>query len=243
MLLVDEVWQGRPRKLLMHGDRNGMFYVLDRTNGEFLLADKLATKVTWVKGFGKDGKPIVDPASIASREGAAVCPGVQGGTNWPAASYNPIAKLFYARVNDSCALYTSYHDPLGSTGTRWWGRGGSSPQAQAALAALTSGYQTGVFLRAMNPFTGKKVWDFPGVGTGVLSTAGGLVLVGGAGGLLALDAKTGKVVWSSNIVASGLSTPMTYMVGGRQYVALAGTGSIVAYAMYCGRISRLVAPG
>ncbi len=232
MLLVDEMWQGRPRKLLMHGDRNGMFYVLDRTNGEFLLADKLATKVTWVKDFGKDGKPIVDPASIASPEGAAACPGVQGGTNWPGQSYNPIAKLFYARVSDSCALYTSYQDPLGSQGNRWWGRGSPGPSGRAALAALTAGYPTGIFLRAMNPFTGKKVWDFPGVNTGVLSTAGGLVLVGGAGGLLGLDAKTGKVLWNSNVVASGLSTPMTYMVGGRQYVALPGTGSIVAFAMY-----------
>jgi hypothetical protein len=70
MLLVDEVWQGRPRKLLMHGDRNGMFYVLDRATGEFLLGDNLSTKVTWLKGFTKEGKPIVDPASIASLEGA-----------------------------------------------------------------------------------------------------------------------------------------------------------------------------
>jgi len=232
MLLVDEQWQGRPRKLLMHGDRNGMFYVLDRTNGEFLLADKLSTKVTWVKGFGKDGKPIVDPASIASPQGAAFCPGGQGGTNWPAASYNPIAKLFYARVSDTCGLSTSHYDPLGNSEIRWWGSGSASPEGRGALAALTAGYQTGIFVRAMNPFTGKKVWDFPGIRTGVLSTAGGLVLVGGDGGLLALDAKTGRVLWNSNVVAAGLSTPMTYMVGGRQYVALPGTGSIVAYAMY-----------
>lgn len=56
MLLVDEVWQGQPRKLLMNGNRNGMFYVLDRVNGQFLLADKLSTKVTWNLGFTKDGK-------------------------------------------------------------------------------------------------------------------------------------------------------------------------------------------
>jgi glucose dehydrogenase len=67
----------------------------------------------------------------------------------------------------------------------------------------------------MNPFTRKKVWDFPDLRTGVLSTAGGLVFIGGTGGLLALDAKTGKPVWNSNVVQSGLSTPMTYMVGGR----------------------------
>src|SRR5262245_8776346 len=57
MILADEVWQGRPRKLLIHGDRNGMFYVLDRTNGEFLLADRLSSKVTWLTGFTKEGKP------------------------------------------------------------------------------------------------------------------------------------------------------------------------------------------
>ena len=60
---------------LLHADRNGMFYVLDRTTGEFLLADKLSTKVTWVKGFTKEGKPIVDPGSIASKDGVAACPG------------------------------------------------------------------------------------------------------------------------------------------------------------------------
>jgi alcohol dehydrogenase (cytochrome c) len=226
------VWQGRPRKLLMHGDRNGMFYVLDRTNGEFLLGDKLSTKVTWVKGFSKTGKPIVDPASIASPEGAAACPSGQGGTNWPPQSYNPIAKLFYARVSDGCGLYTSYQDPLGTIGNRWWGRGNAGPEGRGALAALTAGYKTGIFLRAMDPFTGKKVWDVPGIATGVLSTAGGLVLVGGPGGLLALDAKTGKTVWTSNVGTPGVSTPMTYMVGGRQYVALPGTSSIIAYAMY-----------
>jgi alcohol dehydrogenase (cytochrome c) len=232
MLLVDEVWKGRPRKLLMHGDRNGMFYVLDRTNGEFLLADKLSTKVTWLKGFTKEGKPIVDPTSISSKEGSAACPGLGGGANWPPAAYNPIAKLFYTRVSDSCAVYTSYDDPLGNNGTRWWGRGAPPPQAQAALQELLKGYTTGTFIRAIDPFTGKKVWDYPGGRTGVLSTAGGLVFTGGNGGLLALDAKTGKPVWSLNIAASGLTAPMTYMVGGRQYVAIGAAGAILAYVIF-----------
>jgi len=234
MLLVDELWQGRPRKLLIHGDRNGMFYVIDRTNGEFLLADNLSTKVTWVTGFTKEGKPLVDPGSIASKEGIAACPGGGGGANWPAASYNPITKLFYARVSDSCALYTSHLDPLGTVGNRWFGRGTPAPQAQDQLRALLNGYKTGNFIRAMNPFTGKKVWDFPAPAgrSGVLSTAGGLLFVGGGGGLLALDAKTGKPVWNINVSQTAQATPMTYMVGGKQYLALPGTGVIVAYAMY-----------
>jgi alcohol dehydrogenase (cytochrome c) len=234
MILVDEVWQGRPRKLLIHGDRNGMFYVIDRTNGEFLLADNLSTKVTWVKGFTKEGKPLVDPGSIASKEGVAACPGGGGGANWPAASYNPMTKLFYARVSDSCALYASHEDPLGTVGNRWFGRGTPGPQAQDQLRALLNGYKTGNFIRAMNPFTGKKVWDFPAPAgrSGVLSTSGGLLFVGGGGGLLALDARTGKPVWNINVSQTAQATPMTYMVGGKQYLALPGTGVIVAYAMY-----------
>jgi alcohol dehydrogenase (cytochrome c) len=233
MILVDEVWQGRPRKLLLHGDRNGMFYVLDRATGEFLLADKLSTKVTWLTGF-KDGKPIVDPGSVASKEGIAACPGGGGGANWPAASYNPITKLFYARVSDSCGIYTSFDDPLGTVGNRWFGRGTPSQKAQDQLRSLIDGYKTGNFIRAMNPFTGKKAWDFPAPAgrSGVLSTAGGLVFIGGGGGLLALDAKTGKPVWNVNVSQATQATPMTYMVGGKQFIAMPGTGVIVAYAMY-----------
>jgi alcohol dehydrogenase (cytochrome c) len=216
----------------MHGDRNGMFYVFDRTNGQFLLGEKLSSKVTWLNGFTKEGKPIVDPASIASREGSAVCPGLSGGANWPPASYNPQTKLFYTRVSDSCTIYTSHQDPLGITGTRWWGRGTPSPKAQAALQELLNGYRTGVFLRAIDPFTGKKVWDFPSARTGVLTTAGGLVFMGGVGGLLALDAKTGNPIWNLNMVTAGATAPMTYMVGGKQYVALAGGGALVTYVLY-----------
>jgi alcohol dehydrogenase (cytochrome c) len=91
----------------------------------------------------------------------------------------------------------------------------------------------GNFIRAMDPFTGKKVWDYPVPGgrTGPLSTAGGLVFLGGGGGLIALDAKTGKPVSNINVAQNSMASPMTYMVGGKQYIALAGTGVIVAYAL------------
>jgi alcohol dehydrogenase (cytochrome c) len=234
MLLVDESWQGRPRKLLMHGDRNGVFYVLDRTNGEVLLTSNLSSKVTWHRGFTKDGKPIVDPGSIATPEGIAACPGGGGGTNFPAASYSPIAKLFYTRVNDSCAIYTSHEDPLGVSGNRWFGRGSPSDTARQALTELLKGYQTGSYIRAMDPFTGKKAWDFPApVGrSGAFSTAGGLLFIGGGGGLNVYDAKTGKPVWNVNLSQVTMATPMTYMVGGKQYIGLSGTGTITAYVLY-----------
>ena len=234
MLLVDEMWQGKPRKLLMHGDRNGMFYVLDRTNGEVLRTANLSTKVTWHKGFTADGKPIVDPGSIATKEGIATCPAGGGGANFQAQSYNPLTKLFYARVSDSCGIYTSHDDPLGATGNRWFGRGTPSDKAREQLAALTKGYETGVFIRAIDPFSGKKVWDLPAPAgrSGVLSTAGGLIFLGGGGGLLVVDAKTGKPLWNVNISQTTQGSPMTFMVGGKQYIALAGTSSITAYVLY-----------
>jgi alcohol dehydrogenase (cytochrome c) len=232
MLLVDESWQGRPRKLLMNGNRNGMFYVLDRVTGEFLLADKLSTKVTWNQGFTKDGKPIIDPASVSSYEGSPVCPAGTGGTNWQSASYNPVTKLFYARVADSCGIFTAQkEDPL-RTDNRWMGgtaRGTLNPAVQAAFDKLTEDYPGGTFVRAMDPFTGKKVWDYAG-GAGVLSTAGNLIFMA-SGGLTALDAKTGKLVWQHYAGLGSSAAPVTYMYGGRQYIALAGSSGVVVYTL------------
>ena len=234
MLLVDDMWRGKPRKLLMHGDRNGMFYVLDRTNGEVLLTSNLSTKVTWHKGFTSDGKPIVDPASISTKEGIAACPAGGGGANFQATSYNPTTKLFYARVSDSCAIYTSHDDPLATADNRWFGRGTPGAEAREQLTALLKDYRTGVFIRAIDPFTGKKVWDLPAPAgrSGVLSTASGLIFLGGGGGLLVVDGKTGKPVWNVNISQTTQGSPMTFMVGGKQYIALPGTNSITAYVLY-----------
>ena len=235
VVLVDDMWQGRPRKLLIQGNRNGMFYVLDRTNGEFLLGDRLSTKVTWNLGFTKDGRPIVNPASVATREGVAICPGPNGGANWPPVSYSAQTKLFYTRVADSCGVSTASDDPL--TFNRWFGEIKPDPPGvvQKLQKLMAEQYPDGggSFIRAMDPFTGKKVWDYPVPGgrTGPLSTAGGLVFLGGGGGLIALDAKTGKTVSNINVAQNSMSSPMTYMVGGKQYIALAGTGVVVAYAL------------
>jgi alcohol dehydrogenase (cytochrome c) len=232
VVLVDDVWQGQPRKLLVQANRNGMFYVLDRTNGQVLLVDKLVSKVTWNLGFTKDGRPIYNPAAVPTQEGIALCPGPNGGANWPPVSYSPVTKLLYVRVADSCGISTASEDPL--TGNRWFGEiKPDPPKAQQALAALLEGYQTGNYIRAMDPFTGKKVWDYPVPGgrTGPLATAGGLVFLGGSGGLVALDARTGAPVSNINVAQNSMSSPMTYMVSGKQYIALPGTGTIVAYAL------------
>ena len=234
MVLVDEMWERKPRKLLFHADRNGIFYALDRTNGQVLKTGNLSTKVTWVKGFTPEGKPIVDPGSVATKEGIAACPGGGGGANFHSVSYNPVTKLFYVRVSDSCQVYTSHEDPLGARGNRWFGGGPASEIARAALAALTKGYAMGAYIRAMDPFAAKKVWDIPNPGgePGILSTSTGLVFLPGDGGLLVLDGKTGKLLRSINLGHTSSAAPMTYMVGGKQYIALHGMEMLAVYALH-----------
>jgi alcohol dehydrogenase (cytochrome c) len=222
ILLVDEQWEGRPRKLLLHGDRNGFFFVLDRTSGELLLA-KPMSKVTWATGYGKDGRPIMTEHFESTFEGALVCPGVGGGANWPAASFDPISKLFFVRVTDGCAVYKKNSAPI-EVGERFFG----------GTAAGEPGGQT--FIRAIDIHTGQKVWDYAmppgGGGSGTLATAGGLLFFGEPGGVFnAVESKTGKPVWHFESGQPWRASPMTYMVGGKQYVVLAGTGGIFSFAL------------
>jgi len=237
MILIDRKWNGSDRKLLLHGDRNGYFFVLDRTNGELLLAQPLASKVTWTTGYDKDGHPILTSASESTPEGTATCPSGFGGPNWPDPSFNPITNLFYVRVSDSCGIFTAGVDPLSEV-NRWSGGGVPNDTARQGLKQLLNGYETGDFIRAVDIFTGKKVWDFPDAErSGVLSTAGGVVFIGGPGGLTVLDAKTGEDLKLLDVDLPPspppvlTASPMTYMVGGKQYVVLSGVGVVVAYAL------------
>jgi alcohol dehydrogenase (cytochrome c) len=237
MILVDREWKGQERKLLLHGDRNGYFYVLDRAQGELLLAQPLSSKVTWTSGYDKNGHPILTSASESSPTGTAVCPGGFGGPNWPDPSFSPLTNLFYDRVSDSCGVYTAGVDPL-TKSNRWDGGGKPDASARQAMKELMTGYDAGDYIRAVDIFTGKQAWNFrDSERSGVLSTAGGAVFIGGPSGLTVLDAKTGKEL---NDVDADVpptippvlaASPMTYMVGGKQYISLAATGVLVSYTL------------
>lgn len=220
LVLIDQVWQGKPRKLMLHADRNGFFFVLDRSNGELLLAKPFA-KVNWATGYGSDGRPILTDTTEASTAGTLICPASSGATNWYSSSWSPLTKLFYLRANDWCSTYKKQEDPL--VGNRWYG--GVAPNQTPAVS----------FIRALNIDTGKKVWELPlstyGQG-GILTTAGGVLFAGGPqGAFLALNAASGKEEWHINLGQNWQASPMTYMVGGGQYVALAGPGGIFAFSL------------
>ncbi len=207
MVLVDTVWKGKPRKLLMTAQRSGVFYVLDRTNGEFLLAKPFVRKITWADGFDpKTGAAHLVPGNVPTEAGTKTCPGVRGATNWYPTAFDPQTRLFYVMAAEDCGIYRSKGRIFGN-----------NPDPSDAGIRL---------VRALNIETGEIVWEKPMFGpqetdySGVLATGGGLLFHGEVSGdFAAVDAKTGKTLYRFRTNDYWRATPMTYTVGGRQYIA------------------------
>ncbi|MFN7936096.1 MAG: PQQ-binding-like beta-propeller repeat protein [Bryobacteraceae bacterium] len=222
-LLVNRVYRGRERKLLLQANRNGFFYVFDRTNGELLLAEKFVDRLNWATGIGKDGRPVMVPGLEPTQDGTKVCPNVLGAANWPSVALSPETGWFYVQSRDACGIYRKPPS--------WNGRDIPLEPGQMVL-------------RALDIETGKRVWEVPQVGPadswgGVLS-AGGVIFFGeDSGALGAVDAKTGKDLWHIQTNASAAlgdghswrSSPMTFMAGGKQYVAFAAGPNILCFGL------------
>jgi len=225
-VLVDAMWQGQPRKLIVQANRNGYFYVLDRTNGKFLLGKQYVKNLTWSSGLTPEGRPIVVPNMEPTREGKVVCPSLDGASNWYSTSFNPVTNLYYVQANDKCGLFTRT-DMDWEAGKGFMG-GSFAPAPNEPARRL---------LRAIDIQTGRVVWELPQTGTvnswgGVLSTAGGVVLFGeDSGAFMAADASTGKPLWSFQTSASWKASPMTYLFDQKQYVAIAAGSSIIAFGL------------
>src|SRR5436190_12861417 len=190
-VLADIDWQGRPRKVMLWANRNGVAYVLDRTTGEVLHA-KPYVKVTWMNGFDKSWRPMRVPGQVPSEAGTVMYPTVLGATNWQPPSFSPRTGLFYVSAWEN----TSTVAVEGSTP-----RGiGANPLGQAHLERNTRTEQE-VFgvVRALDPRTLDPKWEFKMSDTtwgGVLTTASDLVFGGGRGGyFFAVGARDGKLLW------------------------------------------------
>jgi alcohol dehydrogenase (cytochrome c) len=222
-VLLDRDWNGQPRKLLLHANRNGFLYVLDRTNGELLSAKPFAN-VTWAKKIGRDGRPVTFPGSEPTLEGTRTCPGALGATNWFSPSYSPQTKWLYVATSEECDIFAAApqkyhegHDFLGS------------------IYVPAKGERGGGALEAFDPFTGEMKWRFryfsPPNG-GALTTAGGVVFAGDSeGNFIALDTRTGKDLWHVQLGAAIYASPITFAVDGRQYVVIPAGASLFAFAL------------
>ncbi len=236
-VLADIEWQGRPRKVMMWANRNGLFYVLDRTTGQFLLG-KPFVKVNWMDGFDEKGRPKRVAGKAPSAEGTQIFPGNQGGTNWYSPSYSARTGLFYI---PSWVEYDSTYFKIPAEykeGERYTAGaprsliGGSNAPAAPLTRLEQEGYGA---VRAMDPQTGAMKWEFKMADvtdSGILTTDSDLLFTGGRDGyFFALDARNGELLWKVSTGGRAQNGPITYAVNGKQYVAFAAGNSLFSYAL------------
>lgn len=225
LTLVDLPWQGKPRKLLVQANRNGYFYVLDRTTGEFLRGTQYVKDVTWSSGLAANGRPSVVPNMEPTREGRRVCPSLEGASNWYSTSFSPRTGLYYVQTNDKCGIFTRVDQPWEPGKSFMGGTFGPAPEPARRV------------LRAIDVQTGKVRWEYPQFGAvdswgGVLGTAGDVVFFcDDSGAFAAVDARNGKLLWSFQTSQVWKASPMTYAFDDRQFVAVASGPSILAFGL------------
>jgi len=241
MILADQQIGGQTRKTLVHFDRNGLGYTLDRTNGELLVADKYDPKVNWTTGVDMNkssanyGRPAVVPQFSTEHNGEDVnskniCPAALGSKDEQPAAYSPDTGLFYVPTNHVCMDYEPFR-------VRYTA---GQPYVGAVLSMYPPQGETnmGNFI-AWDAKTGKIAWSNKeqfSVWSGALSTAGGVVFYGTLEGYLkAVDAKTGKELYKFKTPSGIIGNVMTYEQGGKQYVAvLSGVGGWAGIGLAAG---------
>ncbi len=222
-VLVDRLFQGQNRKLLLHADRNAFFYVLDRTTGKFLLG-KPFVRQTWAKGLDANGRPILEPNSEASKEGQFHYPALVGATNWQAPSYDSSTGLFYLVFREGGDFYFK-EDAVYEPGKPFWGG-----KTVAGKEPDWGG------IKAINPETGNSEWEYKfhlsSAQAGVLATGGGVLFSASReGNLMAFNSRTGKLLWRFQTGTEISSSPMSYAVDGKQYIALSAGKVLYSFAL------------
>jgi alcohol dehydrogenase (cytochrome c) len=233
-VLLDSEFRAQQKKLMMWANRNGFYYLLDRTNGEFLLG-KPFVKQTWAKGLDDKGRPIVIPGTEPTVEGNdIVWPGTDGGANWMSHSYSPITRLLYVSAREERRVFTKtavrnpttvVDEESGAAGFRRFGfrRPRFAPEESWGKVV------------AIEPASGEIKWEhriLTPPWSGVMATAGNL-LFGGTleGNVYALDARTGRLLWrfagNDRIYAS----PISFLSNSKQFVSMPVGDVLITFSL------------
>jgi alcohol dehydrogenase (cytochrome c) len=212
------------KHLIAQANRNGFFYVIDRTTGKLLSANAYG-KTTWSDAKDTEGRPVANQNASPTLEGHTVCPGALGTTNFMAPTYDPQTGLFYVTARDQCDIFSTAPQPY-EAGHAYYG----SAYFPSEEAKPYRG-----FLKAIDPATGQVKWKFEHTSptwSGVLSTAGGLVFTGDAeGNFIAMDAAAGKPLWHFQMGGAVYAAPMAFAVDGKEYVAIAAGSAVYAFGL------------
>jgi alcohol dehydrogenase (cytochrome c) len=211
------------QKLVAVANRNGFYYVLDRITGRFLHGSTYGRQ-SWASGLDAAGRPIRLPDTEPTPEGRMVYPGFHGATNWFSPSFSPLTGLVYVAVREEPAVFTKERSPY--VPGRWFS--GGNPRGVPKVEPSGS-------IRALEHRTGKLAWEFPLKSppwAGLMATAGGVVFGGSSEGVFyALDATSGKPLWHYGTGGAIFANPVSFLVNGRQHVAIAAGNAMFAFAL------------
>jgi alcohol dehydrogenase (cytochrome c) len=229
LISFDYKEKGKTIKAAATADRNGFFYVLDRTNGKFIRGFPFVKNITWASGLDKNGRPIFiddnrpgDPANMKKGESVFSVPAFLGAKNWMPMAYSQQTGLFYVPSNEWGM--DIWNEPISyKKGAAYLGSG-------FTIKPIFDDYIGS--LKAVDPISGKVVWEYKNnapLWGGVLATAGNLVFTGNPEGyLMAFNAKTGEMVYKFNTGSGVVSSPITWEQDGEQYVTVvSGWGGAV----------------
>jgi alcohol dehydrogenase (cytochrome c) len=242
--LVDLPINGVTRKALIHTSKIGWGVVLDRATGQFIQSFKTAYD-NIITGWSASGRPVFNPNVVPTPEVVdsekvfEVCPHFHGARNLNAPSYSPLTRLYYVGINNSCMDVTFV--------TQRYELGKAYQGMNLIRAKFAPGYNyIGEFV-AFDPVTGKRRWEYhtksgAAMTASALATAGGLVFGGTADRyLFALNNETGKLLWETRVNGDISGAPITFEVGGRQYVAV-GAGGRIAQTTSFARLTKTDIP-
>jgi alcohol dehydrogenase (cytochrome c) len=226
-VLADLEVDGKLRQLLLFANRNAFYYVLDRTNGQFLRAMPFARQ-TWAKEILPSGKPVRAPGAEATPQGSLVYPSAMGATNWWPPSHSPTSGLFYIPLLDGPGIYFTGDAVVPDKGTLY----------PAGYTQYVPNQTFHTAVRAVDPVTGESKWEYrfpprdrvPAAG-GLLSSAGGLVFGSDRRMFFALDSDTGKMLWSLETGGSIAAAPISFARDGRQYILISAGRTLLAFAL------------
>ena len=239
-VLADLNWRGTPTKTMLWANRNGFFYVLDRTTGRFLAGSPFV-KVNWASGLDAKGRPIPTPQPV----GEPTWPGNQGGTNWYSPSFSPRTGLFYVSAWEGYASIYRKEEVQYVPGRVFGGGGARTLTPVPGAPGVRIGRTTPInnwtdavgrgTVLALDPQTGQTKWRFEQFDvsdSGILTTATDLLFTGGREGYFqALDARTGQLLWKASLGGQIVMGPITYAIEGKQYVSVISGNSLITFGL------------
>ena len=224
-VLVNSLYKGKPRKLIVEANRNGFLYMLDRETGEFLSATQFALMQNWAKGIDPKGRPIRTDL-MPSENGTRMCPSYAGGTNWYSPTYSEATHLFYFISLEDCSVFKAHTEEF-EEGHAFYSTG----------AAHLATEHDKKYLNAYDLATDKFLWRYEQTGdahsfAGAMSTATGLVAFGNDADEFEVgDGSSGASLWHFNTGQQIHASPMSYGVNGKQYFAIAAGNDLFTFAL------------